>query len=206
MKRAPYPTRRNESGKTYWRSLDELAGSPELEESKDREFPESAKEAPKGMERRRFLTVMGASMALSGLVGCRRPEEKILPYARAPEEVIPGRPLFFATTMPFMGTAFGLIVESHEGRPTKIEGNPRHPESMGATTTFLQAVVLDMYDNDRSDSPTEGAGRFQKQSWEEAASMLRKLGGEVFAENLSEGGARVVLDLPLSSLEISRAN
>jgi len=190
MKRAPYPIRRDESGKTYWRSLNELGKSPELEEAKDREFPEGVSEAPKGMERRRFLTVMGASMALSGLVGCRRPEEKILPYARAPEEIIPGRPLFYATAMSFMGTSFGLIVESHEGRPTKIEGNPRHPESLGATTTFLQAVALDMYDNDRSDSPLEGG---QKRSWEEATAALRKLGSELKAKGgkglaiLSEG-------------------
>ena len=92
---------------------------------------------------------MGAAAALASMTGCRRPEEKILPYARAPEEVVPGNPLYFATAMPLHGTAFGLLVESHEGRPTKIEGNPRHPASLGATDLYAQASVLDLYDPDR---------------------------------------------------------
>ncbi|APR79674.1 Molybdopterin oxidoreductase, iron-sulfur binding subunit protein [Minicystis rosea] len=172
-KRAPYPFSRNESGKLYWRSLGELNGSPEFQESLPREFPEGASEPPTGLGRRQFLGVMGASMALAGLAGCRRPEETIVPYSRAPEEVIPGKPLFFATSIPFMGTAFGLLVESHEGRPTKIEGNPKHPETLGASTTFLQAQILDMYDPDRSDTPKE---KGQQRSWDDASTFLRKLG------------------------------
>ena len=168
------------SGKTHWRSLGELHGSAAFVGQAEREFPEGASEAPSGFGRRRFISLMGASLALSGLVGCRRPEETIVPYTRAPEEVIPGRPLYFATALPMLGTAFGLIVESHEGRPTKIEGNPRHPESLGATSAFLQASVLDLYDPDRSDSPHQGG---EKRTWDAAAAVVRKAGEEAKSTN-----------------------
>jgi molybdopterin-containing oxidoreductase family iron-sulfur binding subunit len=173
MKRAPYSYAPETSGKTHWRSLGELHGSEAFAGAAAREFPEGASDGPSGFGRRRFISLMGASLALGGLVGCRRPEETIVPYTRAPEEVIPGRPLYFATALPMLGTSFGLIVESHEGRPTKIEGNPRHPESLGATSAFLQASVLDLYDPDRSDSPQQGA---EKRTWDEAAALLRKIG------------------------------
>jgi molybdopterin-containing oxidoreductase family iron-sulfur binding subunit len=94
-------------------------------------------------------------MALAGLSACtRQPPEHIVPYVRQPEEIIPGRPLFFATAMPLGGVATGLLVESHEGRPTKIEGNPLHPGSLGASDTFAQAAVLGLYDPDRSQTLT----------------------------------------------------
>ena len=179
MKRAPYSYAPDASGKTHWRSLGELHGSDAFAGAVSHEFPEGASEAPSALGRRRFISLMGASLALGCLVGCRRPEETIVPYTRAPEEVIPGRPLYFATALPMMGTAFGLIVESHEGRPTKIEGNPRHPESLGATSAFLQASVLDLYDPDRSDSPREGA---EKRTWDEAAALLRRVGEEAKAK------------------------
>jgi molybdopterin-containing oxidoreductase family iron-sulfur binding subunit len=178
MKRAPYSLAPETSGKTHWRSLGELHGTAAFAGQAEREFPEGASEAPSGFGRRRFISLMGASLALGGLVGCRRPEETIVPYTRAPEEVIPGRPLYFATALPLLGTAFGLIVESHEGRPTKIEGNPRHPESLGATSAFLQASVLDLYDPDRSDSPHQGA---ERRTWDDAAAVLRKCGEDAKA-------------------------
>ncbi|WP_437286695.1 TAT-variant-translocated molybdopterin oxidoreductase [Sorangium sp. So ce406] len=179
MKRTPLPLAQDLSGKTYWRSLNELAGSPDFVDAIAREFPPGAIEPPTdgdGVGRRTFLSLMGASLALGGLVGCRRPVEQILPYSRAPEEVIPGQPLFFATALPMMGTAFGVLVESHEGRPTKIEGNPKHPESLGATTIYTQAAVLDLYDPDRSSSPREGANA---RSWDDAAAFLRSEGDKL---------------------------
>src|SRR5688572_26043069 len=136
-------------------------------------MPPGAADPPDGVSRRDFFRVMGASMALAGVAACRRPDEKILPYSRQPEEVIPGVPLFFATAMAWNGTAIGLLVESHEGRPTKIEGNPRHPESLGAANAFAQAEVLNLYDPDRSASPSE---KGQERSWEDAAAALRALG------------------------------
>src|SRR5262245_13723758 len=94
---------------------------------------------------------MAASMALASLTGCAAaPPEKIVPYVRPPEELLPGQPALFATSMPSSGYGLGLIVESHEGRPTKIEGNSEHPASLGATDTFAQASLLTLYDPDRS--------------------------------------------------------
>ncbi len=107
-------------------------------------------EADAGTSRRTFLKVMGASAALAGMTGCRRPVETILPYARKPEDVIPGVPAYYATAMPLGGVGRALLVQSHEGRPTKAEGNPEHPVSQGATDIFAQASVLQLYDPDRS--------------------------------------------------------
>ena len=107
-------------------------------------------EADEGTSRRSFLKVMGASAALAGMTGCRRPVETILPYARKPEDVVPGVPTYFATAMPLGGVGHALLVQSHEGRPTKAEGNPEHPVSGGSTDIFAQASVLQLYDPDRS--------------------------------------------------------
>ena len=143
------------SGKQYWRSLEELADSKEFQELIHREFPENATEWNDPAGRRRFLKLMGASFALAGLTACtRQPTEYIAPYVRQPEELIPGKAVYFATAMPLNGLAAGLIVESHEGRPTKIEGNKDHPASLGATDVFSQASVLGLYDPDRSQTLT----------------------------------------------------
>ena len=138
-------------GPDYWRSLDEVADTPEFQELLHREFPEGATEWTDPVGRREFLKLMGASLALAGLTACSsQPSDKIVPYARAPEEVIPGKPLFFATAVTLGGCAVGLLVESHQGRPTKIEGNPLHPGSLGATDALTQASILGLYDPDRS--------------------------------------------------------
>ncbi len=120
-------------GKQYWRSLEELAGSEAFREVMRREFPEQADVWPDALSRRQFLTLMGASLALAGLSGCSvkpAPSSDMVPYVHPPEDVVPGRPLFFATAMTFAGSAVGLLVESHAGRPTKVEGNPDHPASL----------------------------------------------------------------------------
>jgi molybdopterin-containing oxidoreductase family iron-sulfur binding subunit len=149
--RAPGESR-NSGKKKIWRSLDELAGTKAFETMLHREFPHAASEWEDGPSRRNFLKLMSASLALAGLSACtlRKPEEKIVPYVDAPEQVIPGRPLFFASTMPFGGYGKGVVVESHEGRPTKIEGNPDHPASLGGSDIWMQASVLELYDPDRS--------------------------------------------------------
>ncbi|MCI0485897.1 MAG: TAT-variant-translocated molybdopterin oxidoreductase, partial [Blastocatellia bacterium] len=142
-------------GKEYWRSLEELAETPEFEELLHREFPRQASEWNDPAGRRKFLQLMGASLALAGLTACtRQPPENIAPYIRQPEEIVPGNPLFYATAMTLGGAASGLLAESHEGRPTKIEGNPEHPASLGATDLFAQASVLGLYDPDRSQTLT----------------------------------------------------
>jgi MoCo/4Fe-4S cofactor protein with predicted Tat translocation signal len=138
-----------------WCSMEELASTPEYEAFLHDEFPSKLREVTKspayGMNRREILKLMAASAALCGLTACTKlPVEKIVPYVRAPEEVIPGRPLFYATSMTDRGEAIGLLVESHMGRPTKVEGNPDHPGSLGATNIFCQASVLTLWDPDRS--------------------------------------------------------
>ena len=142
-------------GREYWRSLEAVAETPEFKEYLHREFPQNASEWLDPVGRRGFLKLMGASLALAGVTACtRQPEEAIVPYVRQPEELVPGKPLFFATAMPFAGSGVGLLVESHEGRPTKIEGNPDHPSSLGATDLFAQAAILGLYDPDRSQTIT----------------------------------------------------
>src|SRR6185369_5130241 len=142
---------RAKRGPELWRSLDELAATPEFEDLLHREFPRQASEWPEGVSRRNFLQLAGASLALAGLTACtKQPIEKIVPYVRQPEQVIPGRPLFFATALTHAGYALGVLAESHLGRPTKIEGNPDHPASLGSTDAFRQAAILSLYDPSRS--------------------------------------------------------
>src|SRR5581483_2839381 len=146
------------TGKKYWRSLEELIDEPGFEELLESEFPAGVAEldrAEDGLSRRNFLKLAGASMALAGLSACtRQPAEAIVPYIRQPEDLIPGIPKFFATTMPFPTGGIPLLVKSNEFRPTKIEGNPQHPASNGATDVFAQASLLDLYDPDRSQNST----------------------------------------------------
>jgi molybdopterin-containing oxidoreductase family iron-sulfur binding subunit len=142
-----------QSGPEYWRSLEELAGSEDFQNALHREFPKGASEWIDSVSRRGFLKVMGASLGLAGMTGCvKLPFEPIVPYVRQPEEVIPGRPMFYATAMTLGGYANPILVESHLGRPTKIEGNDLHPASLGGTDIFAQASLLTMYDPDRSQS------------------------------------------------------
>ena len=140
--------------------------------------------------RREFLRLMGASLALAGMTACtRQPPEKIVPYVRQPEEIVPGRPLFFATSMALGGVATGLLVESHEGRPTKIEGNPLHPGSMGAADVFAQAAVLGLYDPDRAQTLTR-LGDIQP--WSAFLGAIRDV--LVAQQPLGGGGLRILTE------------
>jgi molybdopterin-containing oxidoreductase family iron-sulfur binding subunit len=151
------------SGKKFWRSLEELADAPEFREFVAREYPQHAEEWNDPLERRTFLKLMGASMALAGLSGCAfQPAEKIVPNVKQPEDLIPGKALFFATASSLGGIATPLLARSNEGRPTKVEGNPDHPNSRNgdpqdrgssATDIFSQASILGLYDPDRSQIP-----------------------------------------------------
>src|SRR5437773_7474314 len=169
-------------GRQYWRSLEELAATEGFEEFLHREFPRQAAEWQDGVSRRQFLQLMGASLALAGLSACTsRPTGTIVPYVRAPEEIVPGKPLFFATAMSLGGFATGLLVESHLGRPTKVEGNPDHPVSLGATDAFAQASGLTLYDPDRSQVVTS-AGKIN--TWEV---FLTSLSAELEKQKLKQG-------------------
>ena len=138
--------------KRVWRGLEELAGTPEYRDFLECEFPHDPRAEKAGVSRRSMLKLMGASAALAGLTACTKlPDQKIVPYAQQqPEDYIPGKPLFYATAMPLAGYATGLLVESHMGRPTKVEGNPSHPASLGAANVMAQASVLGLYDPDRA--------------------------------------------------------
>src|SRR5881394_2365804 len=146
---------RGKRGQEYWRSLEEVAETPEFQEMMHREFPAGASEWWDGVSRRSFLKLAAASLALAGLTACtKQPPHQILPYVRQPEGLVPGEPLFYATAMPFAGSAHGVLVKSHEGRPVKIEGNPDHPTTLGASDIWMQAAILDLYDPDRSQGVT----------------------------------------------------
>ena len=138
-------------GPQFWRSLEELAGSAEFQEMMHREFPKGASEWLDGVSRRGFMKLMGASLAMAGMTACtKQPLEPIVPYVRQPEDVVPGRPLFYSTAFTLSGYASPVLVESNLFRPTKIEGNDQHPASLGGTDIFAQASILGMYDPDRS--------------------------------------------------------
>src|SRR5438874_13081659 len=131
--------------------------SPIIRTNSSDEFAPGASEWPNELSRREFLRLAGASLALAGLGACtKQPIEKIVPYVKQSEEIIPGRPLHFATATTFNGYAQGIIVTSREGRPIKIEGNPNHPTTLGATTIWAQADLLDLYDPDRAQAVMRG--------------------------------------------------
>jgi molybdopterin-containing oxidoreductase family iron-sulfur binding subunit len=140
-------------GKGYWKAFEQLAETAEFKTWIEDEFPN--RESLLNLDRRNFLKIGGAALAMAGLTGCRiLPETKAVPYVRAPEDIVAGLPLFYATALTRAGYAVGVLAESHEGRPTKIEGNPRHPASLGSTDVFEQAEVLNLYDPDRAQSVT----------------------------------------------------
>ncbi|HSM51350.1 MAG TPA: TAT-variant-translocated molybdopterin oxidoreductase, partial [Thermoanaerobaculia bacterium] len=187
-------------GPQYWQSLEELAATPEFEEMLHREFPRFASEWPSGVSRRNFLQLAAASLGLAGLTACtRQPLEKIVPYVRQPEEVVPGRPLHFATAMPLAGFATGLLVESHTGRPTKIEGNPEHPASLGATDAVTQAAILGLYDPDRTQTLTR-LGRIA--TW---GDLLRELAGAMLAQRALGGAGLRILTGAVTSPSLAAA-
>jgi len=159
------------NGKRYWRSLDELAGTPEFQAAVEHEFPEAAPEFIDPLSRRNFIKLMGASMALAGLSGCtKQPDEPIYAYVKQPENLIPGRPMYFATAHPFTTGAVPLLVKSDQFRPIKIDGNPEHPYNRGSSDAFSQATLLELYDPDRSKRVTY---RGENRDWAEFAEALR---------------------------------
>jgi len=176
------------TGPEYWRSLEELAGSEEFQEMLHREFPKGASEWLDSFSRRGFLKTMGASLALAGLTGCTRmPLTEIVPYVKQPENVIPGKPKYYATAFTLGGYASPVLVESHMFRPTKIEGNPEHPASLGGTDIYAQASILDLYDPDRAQSVTRMG---EMRSW---GSFIEEIKGPLNAQRMLHGsGVRIL--------------
>src|SRR5687767_8479019 len=175
----------SQNGKEYWRSVDEFVDTPEFEEFVKREYPVHSEDWDNAVSRRTFVKLMGGTLALAGLSGCViQPPEKIVPYVRPEEDMLPGKPLFFATAMSLGGIATGLLAKSYDGRPVKLEGNPEHPGSLGATDALAQASLLDMYDPDRSQ---EVSFRGSPKTWQNFMGAIRAS----IEENRVEGGAGV---------------
>jgi MoCo/4Fe-4S cofactor protein with predicted Tat translocation signal len=190
------------TGKAYWRSLDELADTPEFRSLVEREFPGLAEELLSPRTRRAFLKVMGASLGAAGLAACRWPRELILPFANQPEDRVPGVPQQYATAMELGGAALGLLVTSIDGRPIKIEGNPLHPSSLGAASALAQASVLEVYDPDRSRQLVRRQdGQTFAADWDEFAAFA---GPHFAALRAKRGGGLAVLAERSSSPSVAR--
>ncbi len=181
-------------GPEYWRSLEELAGSAEFQEMMHREFPKGASEWVDAVSRRGFMKLMGASLAMAGMTACtKQPLEPIVPYVKQPEELVPGRPMFYATAFSLGGYANPVLAESHMYRPTKIEGNDQHPASQGGTDVFAQASILGMYDPDRSQNITY---RGELSTWGEFMAAMRE---PLLAQNAANGAGIRILTGTVSS-------
>jgi molybdopterin-containing oxidoreductase family iron-sulfur binding subunit len=209
--------------KGCWRSLEDLAGTPEFRKFAAEEFPGFASvyeglgeaepqdedPAAAGLNRRKFLALSAAALGLAGLAGCRRPDLEILPYSAIPDDQVghlaPGKPSFYATSLPRPGGALPVLVESHDGRPTKVEGNPQHPASKGSTDVFAQAAVLDLYSPDRVMSD-KYPGVMEKQSpqrWDDFDRLARRL-SDVLLKTGGEGFAVLAEQTPSPSLRAIR--
>ena len=190
-----------ETGKRYWKSLNDYSDSPQFRDWVEREFPQGASMLD-GVERRGFMKLMTASFGLAGLglTSCRRPEHAILPYGKSPEELIPGVPNYYATSMPTSCGFLPLIAESHQGRPTKIEGNPSYLPYGGSTDIYAQASVLDLYDPDRT------KGSFERESikvGDASSSRWKKIGSQDALskiKNWSKDGKVAILAEPSFSI------
>ena len=169
----------------FWRSLEELANKPEFREMMHREFPKGASEWVDAVSRRGFLKLMGSSLALAGMSACtKQPFEPIVPYVKQPEELVLGRPMFYATAFTLGGYATPLLVTSREFRPIKIEGNDRHQASLGGTDVYAQASILNLYDPDRSQNITY-LGNIS--NWSEFVAAMR----EPLSAQQAKGGAGI---------------
>ncbi len=198
---SPSPRRRE-----YWRSLEQRAGTPEARAFLEREFPAGAAQPPEGIDRRTLVQLLGATLSLAGLAACRRPVENIVPFVTPPEQLVPGMPKRYATTMPLGLAAYGLLVESHEGRPTKIEGNELHPATHGSASAQMQASILGLYDPDRSQhvlqraagvagATAEAPAAFERRTWPDFVAAWKTLE----AGHVETGGAGLAILGPASS-------
>ncbi len=194
----PAASERELNGPKYWRSLDEVAQTPGFKAQLEREFPEGAAEM-NGVDRRQFVKIMAASFALGGvgLAGCRRPEQNILPFGKSVEGIIPGLPQYYATSMPLRKSAIPLLAETHQGRPTKLEGNPTYAPHGGASSLLAQASVLDLYDPDRATAHMKGNNVL------DAAAVTALLAS--VSQNYSSGGGAGLAFLAEESSSPTRA-
>jgi molybdopterin-containing oxidoreductase family iron-sulfur binding subunit len=193
MKRTLHHPESNTNGRTYWRSLGEYARTPDFEEWLHREFPAGAAEWENDpLSRRSFLRLMGASLALAGLslTGCRRPEAHLVPFTQSPEWVVPGKKMSFATAQPRRRGSIPLLATTFDGRPVKMEGNPLHPVSQGASDNHAQASILDLYDPSRRQFITRHGKKASAQATEEE---LQTEINRIRTESASTAGASLAI-------------
>src|SRR5688572_4358089 len=187
MKTIPAASADQSTGRQYWRSLDQLAETPEFRQFLHREFPEDASELVDPVTRRHFVKLMSASFALAGVglgaTGCRKPEEKVMPFGKASEDYIHGVPQYFATALPTRVGPIPLIAKSNDGRPTKLEGNPLFPGGNGVTDRFAQAAILNLYDPDRATTFQKAGAAVSRETALVALDEIAKK----FAANQGEG-------------------
>lgn len=180
MKKDPYAPYRDQANEPppFWRSLEHKDQAPAVTEQQDVEFPNGIAPAADGFNRRDTLKLAGAALALAGCdkLPLRRPVDEILPFVKQPEQVIPGVRMYYATTMPRSEGAVGLLVEANQGRPTKVEGNPNHPSSLGASDIWAQAEVLRLYDPERARAPQKAG---TAATWAEHDAALSEALGRV---------------------------
>ncbi len=180
---------------TYWRSLAEIEGTDAFQEFLHREFPQAASEFPEGVSRRRWLQLMSASFALAGAAGCRWETEQIAPFANRPEGYIPGKTEKYATNISWGGGPKHLLITKYDGRPIKIEGNPEHPASQGATDALTQAATLALYDPDRSTQVRQrDSGESFTKEWSDFEAFLAER-----TAALGDGSGLAILTPPLDS-------
>lgn len=180
------------TGRKYWRSLNELAGTSQFRDWVSKEFP-GGTDMLDGESRRNVLKLMAASFSLAGLAACSRPEEKIVPMSKGVEDLIPGKPFYYNTVFSHGGNAIGLTVEAHDGRPTKIEGNPNHPQSLGASSGYAQASILGTYDPDRAYQVVKDGKASKWEEWDQFAASKFSEG------SLGKGaGLRILSELVIS--------
>jgi molybdopterin-containing oxidoreductase family iron-sulfur binding subunit len=171
---------------TYWKSAAEREGQPAFRALVEREFAEPLEPlAPDAPERRRFMQIMGASLALAGLSGCRWKEDKLMPLPNRPEGWVPGETRQYASVTELSGVGVGVMVTSYEGRPIKVDGNPAHPNSRGGASAFQQAAILEFYDPDRSGEVARRSGARTASSWAEFESFVK----EALAAQKTAGGS-----------------
>jgi molybdopterin-containing oxidoreductase family iron-sulfur binding subunit len=184
-------------GKRFWRSLDELADTAEFRAAVEKEFPTAAQEWVDPVSRRGFLKLMGASMALAGLAGCtKQPDEPIYPYVKAPEDLVLGKSMYFATAHPFVTGAVPLLVKSSEFRPIKVDGNPEHKYNRGGSDPYTQGTLLELYDPDRSQHVTY---RGENREWAEFAQEFRNK-----AQSTKDGTGVYFLSATINSPTLAR--
>lgn len=196
----PEPITTKQRVSKYWRSLDELENSPEFQEFVHREFPQAASELPQGISRRRWMQLMGASFALAGAQGCRWQTEKFAAFAERPEGYVPGSHTKFATSVELGGSTKHLLVTCYDGRPIKVDGNPEHPASGGATDCFAQAATLSLYDPDRQSTVWERTDREKfSRTWADFEGFARETATRMVE---ASGEGLSILMQPTSSLAV----